>query len=65
MLSNLGINSVALLTNNPDKVKQLEIHGIEVAKQVPLIAGVGEENLDYIQTKIRRMGHMIDSSELE
>ncbi|MCH1443211.1 MAG: GTP cyclohydrolase II [Candidatus Poseidoniaceae archaeon] len=65
MLSSLGIDSVALLTNNPDKVKQLEKHGIEVAKQVPLIAGVGEENLDYIQTKIRRMGHMIDSSELE
>ena len=65
MLSDLGINSVALLTNNPDKVKQLEEHGIEVAEKVPLIAGVGEENLDYLQTKIHRMGHVIDSSELE
>jgi GTP cyclohydrolase II len=65
MLSDLGIDSVALLTNNPDKVKQLEKHGIEVAEKVPLIAGVGKENLDYLQTKIRRMGHMIDSSELE
>lgn len=65
MLSDLGINSVALLTNNPDKVKQLEEHGIEVAEKVPLIAGVGEGNLDYLQTKIHRMGHVIDSSELE
>ena len=65
MLSDLSINSVALLTNNPDKVKQLEQHGIDVVEKVPLIAGVGEENLDYLQTKIRRMGHMIDSSELE
>lgn len=65
MLSDLGINSVALLTNNPDKVKQLEEHGIEVAEKVPLIAGVGEGNLEYLQTKIHRMGHVIDSSELE
>ena len=65
MLSELGISSVALLTNNPDKVNQLEKHGIVVAKKVPLIAGVGEKNLDYLQTKVHRMGHVIDSSELE
>ena len=65
MLSELGISSVALLTNNPDKVNQLEKHGIVVAKKVPLIAGVGEKNLDYLQTKVQRMGHVIDSSELE
>ena len=65
MLSELGISSVALLTNNPDKVMQLEKHGIVVAKKVPLIAGVGEKNLDYLQTKVQRMGHVIDSSELE
>jgi GTP cyclohydrolase II len=65
MLSGLGISSVALLTNNPDKVKQLESHGINVARKVPLIAGISDENVGYLQTKIRRMGHMIDSSELE
>lgn len=65
MLSELGISTVALLTNNPDKVMQLEKHGIEVAEKVPLIAGIGEENLDYLQTKVHRMGHVIDSSELE
>ena len=65
MLSGLGIASVALLTNNPDKVKQLESHGINVDRKVPLIAGISDENVGYLQTKIRRMGHMIDSSELE
>ena len=65
MLSDLGISSVALLTNNPDKVEQLESNGITVARKVPLIAGIGDENLGYLQTKIQRMGHMIDSSELE
>ena len=65
MLSDLGINNLALLTNNPDKVKQLELHGIVVSKTVPLIAGVGEDNLQYLQTKVDRMGHTIDSTELK
>jgi 3,4-dihydroxy 2-butanone 4-phosphate synthase/GTP cyclohydrolase II len=54
-----------LLTNNPDKVKQLEEHGIVVSRTVPLVAGVGQDNLQYLQTKIERMGHTIDSTELE
>ena len=65
MLNDLGIEEVALLTNNPDKVKQLEDHGIIVAKTVPLVAGVGQDNLQYLQTKVERMGHTIDSDELE
>ena len=65
MLNDLGIKDVALLTNNPDKVKQLEEHGIVVAKTVPLVAGVGQDNLQYLQTKVQRMGHTIDSDELE
>jgi 3,4-dihydroxy 2-butanone 4-phosphate synthase/GTP cyclohydrolase II len=65
MLNDLGIGDVALLTNNPDKVKQLEEHGIVVSRTVPLVAGVGQDNLQYLQTKIKRMGHTIDSTELE
>lgn len=65
MLNDLGINEVALLTNNPDKVKQLEEHGIVVTETVPLVAGVGQDNLQYLQTKVERMGHTIDSEKLE
>ena len=65
MLNDLGIGDVALLTNNPDKVKQLEEHGIVVSKTVPLVAGVGQDNLQYLQTKVERMGHTIDSTDLE
>lgn len=65
MLNDLGINEVALLTNNPDKVKQLEEHGIVVTETVPLVAGVGQDNLQYLQTKVERMGHTIDSAKLE
>ena len=65
MLNDLEIKEVALLTNNPDKVKQLEEHGIVVSETVPLVAGVGQDNLQYLQTKVERMGHTIDSEELE
>lgn len=65
MLNGLGINEVALLTNNPDKVKQLEEHGIVVTETVPLVAGIGQDNLQYLQTKVERMGHTIDSEKLE
>ena len=60
MLKSLGVEEVCLLSNNPDKVEQLEKHGIIVAQRMPLIVGVGEENMDYLQTKADRMGHNID-----
>ena len=50
MLNDLEINEVALLTNNPDKVKQLEEHGIVVTETVPLVAGVGQASRGYHAT---------------
>ena len=64
MLDALDINEVSLLTNNPNKVKQLQEYGINVVERVPLIVGVGEENRDYLQTKGERMGHHISDSDL-
>jgi|TARA_B100000530_G_scaffold167492_1_gene105564 GTP cyclohydrolase II len=60
MLKSLGVGEVCLLSNNPDKVEQLEKHGIIVSQRMPLIVGVGEDNMDYLQTKADRMGHNID-----
>ena len=57
MLDALGVSDVCLLSNNPDKVKQLQEYGINVVERVPLVAGVGKENIDYLQTKADRMGH--------
>ena len=59
ILQDLGIESVRLLTNNPEKVRQLEEHGIEVEERVPLIVGVGAFNEGYLETKRDRMGHAI------
>jgi 3,4-dihydroxy 2-butanone 4-phosphate synthase / GTP cyclohydrolase II len=57
ILEDLGIRSVQLLTNNPEKARQLEAHGTAVERMVPLIVGAGAENERYLQTKRDRMGH--------
>jgi 3,4-dihydroxy 2-butanone 4-phosphate synthase/GTP cyclohydrolase II len=62
ILRDLGIESIRLLTNNPDKVKQLQSHGITVEEQMPIVVGVGDQNKSYLETKRDRMGHVIISS---
>ena len=63
MLDALGVSDVCLLSNNPDKVEQLQKYGINVVERMPLIAGVGTDNKEYLQTKADRMGHDINLEE--
>ncbi|MBK65114.1 MAG: GTP cyclohydrolase II [Euryarchaeota archaeon] len=60
ILSSIGIKKICLMTNNPEKVKQLNKFGIEVEVTTPLVVGIVEENKDYLVTKVDRMGHSID-----
>mgnify|MGYP006083535501 FL=1 len=64
ILGSVGISRVNLMTNNPDKVEQLSEYGINVVERMPLVAGVGEGNVDYLSTKARRMGHKISEESL-
>ncbi len=57
VLRDLGIERVRLLTNNPDKVSNLEEYGIEVTERVPLTPRPNDHNLAYLLTKRDRMGH--------
>lgn len=59
ILADLGIDRVRLLTNNPDKVAQLEEHGLDVVERVPLLVGVTEQNIGYLNAKRDRMGHQL------
>ncbi|PPI21804.1 bifunctional 3,4-dihydroxy-2-butanone-4-phosphate synthase/GTP cyclohydrolase II [Rathayibacter sp. AY1B1] len=61
ILEDLGLTEVRLLTNNPEKVRQLTDRGIVVAERVPLVVGVGAFNEGYLETKRDRMGHAFDS----
>jgi 3,4-dihydroxy 2-butanone 4-phosphate synthase / GTP cyclohydrolase II len=56
-LKSRGVHRIRLLTNNPDKIRQLEEAGLQV-ERVPLVVEAGEENRRYIETKQRRMGHL-------
>ncbi|NYD68582.1 GTP cyclohydrolase II [Agromyces atrinae] len=64
ILDEMGVRSVRLLTNNPEKIRQLTSHGIAVSEQVPLVVGVGAFNEGYLETKRERMGHTITDSQL-
>ena len=57
VLRDLGVGSVRLLTNNPDKQESLEDFGIHVAERVALSVVPTDHNLDYLRTKRDRMGH--------
>lgn len=60
ILSNLKVSSVRLMTNNPEKQRQLERYGIPVAERVSHVAGVGPFNAGYLETKRSKLGHMLD-----
>jgi len=57
ILSDLGVASVRLLSNNPDKAESLERHGIRVKERVGMPSFVTEDNIAYLRTKRDRMGH--------
>lgn len=60
MLMSLRIQSVALMTNNPNKVEQLERLGIKVAERLPHLLPPNPHNRFYLETKKKRSGHHID-----
>lgn len=59
ILLDLGVKRLNLITNNPKKIIGLEGYGITLNKQVPLIVEANEHNSDYLQTKSKKMGHML------
>jgi GTP cyclohydrolase II len=59
MLKELGIRSVRLLTNNPDKIRQLEAFGTKVSSRVPHAVSPGVHNRRYLETKVARSGHLM------
>ncbi len=57
ILRDLGIESVRLLTNNPEKSAALERYGVTVSERIPVHIAPTEHNLRYLTTKAERMGH--------
>ena len=61
VLKMLGVNSVRLITNNPEKVAALESAGIAVVERVSAEVEPLESFADYVRTKQEKMGHIVDS----
>ncbi|MFR9796655.1 bifunctional 3,4-dihydroxy-2-butanone-4-phosphate synthase/GTP cyclohydrolase II [Streptomyces sp. MS06] len=57
ILADLGVRSVRLMTNNPEKTDALLRHGLRVTAREPMPVTAGEHNLRYLRTKRDRMGH--------
>ncbi|MFF2999983.1 bifunctional 3,4-dihydroxy-2-butanone-4-phosphate synthase/GTP cyclohydrolase II [Streptomyces sp. NPDC057950] len=57
ILEDLGVHSLRLLTNNPDKTDALVRYGLRVTRREPMPVQAGEHNLRYLRTKRDRMGH--------
>jgi 3,4-dihydroxy 2-butanone 4-phosphate synthase/GTP cyclohydrolase II len=58
-LKSLGLRSVRLLSNNPDKVEQLESGGIHVVERVPCRPRTSNHSRAYLRTKKNKLGHLL------
>lgn len=59
ILQQLDVSALRLLTNNPTKVEGLQELGIDVTAREPLVTPIHDENLAYLQTKVKRMRHLL------
>ena len=65
ILSDLGLTTIRLITNNPRKIVGLEGYGLKVTERVPSLVTPTNENLGYLETKMRKLGHLIDPVNLK
>ena len=59
ILVDLGVHRMRLMTNNPKKIVGLEGYGIEITKRIPLEINPNDDNIRYMQTKQKKMGHLL------
>jgi GTP cyclohydrolase II len=60
ILKDLGVQSVRMITNNPQKITEMEIRGIKVEERIATLPTVYADNAAYLLTKIQRMNHLFN-----
>ena len=60
ILRDLGVHSLRLLTNNPDKIYQLSGFGLKITSRVPIQIRANSHDIVYLKTKATRMGHYLN-----
>ena len=63
IIRQLGVTTIELLTNNPQKIKELENCGIVITKRIPLVMKSTKYDKAYLQTKKEKFGHLLDKKE--
>jgi len=63
MLKQLGVGSIDLITNNPQKMAALQAEGIKVRGRIPSLAKTNPHNIGYLRVKRERSGHLIELGE--
>ena len=63
ILADLGVRNIRLLTNNPRKVIGLEGYGLQVVETLPILAKPNPRNVKYLETKRKKMGHLLKVDE--
>jgi GTP cyclohydrolase II len=63
MLTSLKVKSIKLLTNNPKKISDLIEHGVVVKDRIPLIIPANKYNQAYLETKMKKAGHLLEQKE--
>jgi 3,4-dihydroxy 2-butanone 4-phosphate synthase/GTP cyclohydrolase II len=65
ILSDLGLSSIRILTNNPKKIHALEGYGLSVVDQIPIEEPPNPENVAYLRTKREKLGHTLHHQGLD
>jgi GTP cyclohydrolase II len=65
MLASLHVRSIQIMTNNPAKVEGLRRHGVSIVGRIPLVIPPTEQNRQYLETKRRKMGHLLDNEQTD
>ena len=63
ILTDLGVRTMRLLTNNPDKRAGLEGYGLSIVERIPLETDPTPQNIDYLRTKAAKLGHLLEVPE--
>ncbi|MGE5225442.1 MAG: bifunctional 3,4-dihydroxy-2-butanone-4-phosphate synthase/GTP cyclohydrolase II [Planctomycetaceae bacterium] len=63
ILVDLGVRTMRLLTNNPDKRAGLEGYGLAIEERIPLQTEPTPQNIGYLRTKAEKLGHLLDVAE--
>lgn len=65
ILGSLHVQSIEIMTNNPAKIEDLRRHGVEIVGRIPLVIPPNPADRRYLETKQRKMGHLIDFEQFD